>query len=590
MPSSKMAYHFNIFLFSLRTVEKRIPTMKNFLLPLLLAVLLPLTSIAQEKAVEVHYVDPLEKVFRETAFFVEKEARAEVVRGEHASLQFAVRSDREVNGLRASIEYIRQGEAQLRNWKIGYLGYVRVGRSTPNPSRDRLLPPSGLYPDPILEPEQIDLPKFTTQPVWISVPIPRDARPGMYTGRLFLEGRVGNDTFREAVDFNIEVFPPVVDRSSLWVTNWYNAEPDNLAHLNSGEPLALYSPKYWELLELLARKMAEYRQNVALISPLRLATYHQGKEGLLIDFANFDKTVEVFRKAGVIGRIEGGHIGSRESNWTSPFVVFVPVIEKDTTYFEKLSISDERAVAFYEQFFPALLAHLQTKGWKEIYLQHIADEPIAENVASYVAITKFVKKLAPELKIVEACHSRDLNEVIDVWVPQLNFLHEDDEFYQDRQAQGDEVWFYTCLAPQGEYANRFIELPLLKTRVLHWINYRFDIPGYLHWGLNFWRSGDPFLETTGIITESGNVLPGGDAWIIYPAAGKVLSSIRLEAMRDGIVDYELLRMATEKYPEEVRELARQVVYRYDLYDMNVAAFREKRRQLMEILSQNSNKE
>ena len=57
-------------------------------------------------------------------------------------------------------------------------------------------------------------------------------------------------------------------------------------------------------------------------------------------------------------------------------------------------------------------------------------------------------------------------------------------------------------------------------------------------------------------------------------------------MRDGIVDYELLRMATERFPEEVRELARQVVYRYDLYDMNVAGFREKRRQLMEMLSGN----
>ena len=169
------------------------------------------------------------------------------------------------------------------------------------------------------------------------------------------------------------------------------------------------------------------------------------------------------------------------------------------------------------------------------------------------------------------------------WVPQLNFAHEDYAFYRERQSMGDEFWFYTCLAPQGEYANRFIELPLLKTRVLHWINYRFGLSGYLHWGLNFWR-GDPFVETTGVIVEGGNVLPGGDAWIVYPGDGTFLSSIRLEAMRDGIVDFELLTRLRRSRPEETDELARQVVYRFDLYDMGVEDFRAKRRRLLEDLS------
>ena len=81
------------------------------------------------------------------------------------------------------------------------------------------------------------------------------------------------------------------------------------------------------------------------------------------------------------------------------------------------------------------------------------------------------------------------------------------------------------------------------------------------------------------------MLPGGDAWICYPARDKILSSIRLEAMRDGIYDYELLKMAAAKDPEKVKEMARQVVYRFDLYDMNVEAFREKRRMLLEMVSE-----
>jgi hypothetical protein len=163
-------------------------------------------------------------------------------------------------------------------------------------------------------------------------------------------------------------------------------------------------------------------------------------------------------------------------------------------------------------------------------------------------------------------------------------MHLDYDFYQERARRGDEIWFYTCLNPKGEYANRFIELPLIKTRILHWLNFRFDIPGYLHWGFNFWRGHDPFVETTSIQLESGTILPGGDAWICYPGNKKLLSSIRLEAMRDGIVDYELLRMLEEKNPLEAAEIARQVVYRFDYYDLNIHAFRDKRKKILELLS------
>ncbi len=53
-----------------------------------------------------------------------------------------------------------------------------------------------------------------------------------------------------------------------------------------------------------------------------------------------------------------------------------------------------------------------------------------------------------------------------------------------------------------------------------------------------------------MIVSSGNILPGGDCWICYPAYKNIYPSIRLEAMRDGIVDYELLKMYSERFPGE----------------------------------------
>jgi len=533
---------------------------------------------------QIQSVDPLEKIFRETTIFSPHEPIAHVARGEHASFQFVIRALSPMNDLRAKASIPISDQDSLPAPHVGFVGYVKVGRSTPTPSRDRLIPPSGFYPDPILEQSSISVRKNLTQPVWISVPIPVDATPGVYESTLVLTGKLRHQKFKREYSFQIKVYSPVVETTSLWVTNWYSLSPDKLAMLNDGETIDQYSDTYWEMVRLVAKKMADYRQNVALISPLRLATYSEQDGELEINFDRFDRTVEIFIEEGVVGRIEGAHLGRRESHWTSPFVFHVPVWDEGEVRFDRLPVDHERTRAFYDQFLPALVGHLQERGWLEIYMQHLADEPIEANASSYIEMANYVDRLAPELKIVEAVHNRDLEGTIDVWVPQLDFMDQDYDFYSEQMTEGNEAWFYTCLAPQGEYANRFIELPLLKTRILHWINYRYSIPGYLHWGFNFWR-GDPFQETTGIITESGNVLPGGDAWIVYPAYRKILSSIRLEAMRDGIVDYELLKQLEKTHPEEARELTRRVVYQFDRYDMNIEAFRNKRQRILSLLSE-----
>ena len=255
--------------------------------------------------------------------------------------------------------------------------------------------------------------------------------------------------------------------------------------------------------------------------------------------------------------------------------------------FDMLRITEERAKEFYTAFFTALTAHLKEKGWDKIYMQHIADEPTEQNFNTYIEIAKFVKNIAPDMPLIEACHSKNLGGILDIWVPQLDFMDRDYEFYNAQNKSGKEAWFYTCLSPKGEYANRFIELPLLKTRYIHWLNFKYEIPGYLHWGLNWWNN-NPFEEQTGIQYEGGNILPGGDCWIIYPGNGSILSSIRLEAMRDGIVDYELLKMLENKHPGKAREIVNRIIFSFTRYDNNIEAFRNHRRTLMEHLSEDAN--
>ena len=305
------------------------------------------------------------------------------------------------------------------------------------------------------------------------------------------------------------------------------------------------------------------------------------------DYKNFDRFIDVFRQAGALKMIEGGHIAARAGNWDSNFEAYVPEVDKDgNKKLVQYPINSEKASNFYRQFLPSLMSHLQKRGLKDIYVQHIADEPIESNFKSYVEIARFVKDICPDLKIIEACHTHNLENTVDIWVPQLNFYKDGYSFYQERQKAGDEVWFYTCLAPQGNFANRFLELPSIKTRLIHWLNFRYGATGYLHWGFNFWKeNSDPYGETTTMNLESGNTLPGGDSWIVYPKNGKLYSSIRLEAMRDGIADYTLLQMLAQKEPDLAKELCRQVVFHWTLYDTDGDHFRAIRHQILEKLSE-----
>lgn len=539
---------------------------------------IPKLVIAQ-KNLQVAFVDPLQKIFPETTFFGKVDPVAHVAKGEYATFQLAIRSAYELMGLKLNILIPDFDNDQNENIEVGYVDYVKVGRSYPNPAIDQLKSLSSFYPDPIINDKPINLKPEETRSIWITVPISKDVNAGHYKLKLNIEAE--GDVITKTMD--IIVYDVVLETSGLWITNWFSTTPERLRQMNNDEEIVAYSETYWKLIRVLARKMSDYGQNMALISPLDLTIFSEVNGQLKMDFSRFDKMVSIFQEEGVLGRIEGGHIGSRESTWESHFQVRIPRFEDNQVFFEKVFIERPEAEQFYKQFFVELYDHLEKKGWKDKYFQHIADEPINSNVQSYVKITQFIKSIIPEMKVIEACHTKDLQNMIDIWVPQLDFLHQDFDFYQQRQTEGDEVWYYTCLGPKGNYANRFLDLPLIKTRLLHWINFKYGITGYLHWGLNVWNE-NPFEESTSINKESGNVLPGGDSWIVYPSYHNLYSSIRFEAMRDGINDYALLVMLNKKNSSLVKELVNEMIYRFDWYDTNTHHFWEMRKRILNELS------
>lgn len=529
------------------------------------------------------YVDPLNKVLSETTLFMSTKAEADVVRGESATYQFAIRAAVPLRNVTVKLAKLTHTTAKvtlpLEKMKISFVGHVHVGRAQAEPGSDLIQAPSDFYPDPLFDDSIIDINAGTTMTSWLSIPIALESIPGKYCGEVILEAKVNGRTVEERREITLNVYSPVINQQTLMVTNWYQPGFNCV----DGTDVPQFSERWWVLMNQVADFMKEYRQNVVMIAPMRLADYtFQNGEVTIIDFKQFDKVVQFFIDKGILKKIAGGHIAGRCGGWTSAFGYLMPIEKEGKITIELVDYNDAKAKKFYKKFFAELMLHLEKKGWEDMYIQHIADEPIKSNSDSYIAISSYVKELLPEIKIVDACHTKDLDNQIDVWIPQLNYLHKDFDFYQAQQAKGKEVWYYTCVWPQGEYANRYIQQPLIKTRLLHWINYKYNINGYLHWGLNFWRGDNPLIETAAIQPD-GLVLPAGDAWVVYPYKNHLVPSIRLEAMRDGIIDYELLRMLEKKNPELAMKLANTLVYDFDKYDTDIVHFRAIRKQLLTAL-------
>ncbi|WP_455673572.1 glycoside hydrolase domain-containing protein [Phocaeicola sp.] len=559
--------------------------MKNIYLICLLFIISACGTPAVEDQITFTQVDPFLKIFRESNFFPEYNATAEVAAGEHATFQFAVRAGLPLKELSAQVTAFtnEKGETLQSAPRTGFVDYVRVGRQTPDRAKDAISPLSHYYPDPIIEKNNRSVARDVAQPVWISVPIPADAQAGTYKATFSLKGKAGDEAFDLKKEISIEVYPVVMPQPELWVTNWFSTSPEKMKTFNSGKEVEPYSDAYWAMVGELAGKLKECYSNVILISPLEHIGFSEKDGVYTFDYTQFDKIINIFHQAGVLKMLEGGHIAGRTGNWDSRFAPYVPEYENGKKKLVQYPMNSEKAQNFYRQFLPSLTRQLKKEHPDVLYAQHIADEPIASNIKSYVDIARFVKQQCPDIKIIEACHSHDLENTLDIWVPQLNFYKDGYDFYRERQKQGDEVWFYTCLAPQGDFANRFLEQPLIKTRLIHWLNFKYGATGYLHWGFNYWLA-DPYKETTTMNQEGGNTLPGGDSWIVYPDHGKLYGSIRLEAMRDGIADYTLLKMLEKKNPELAKELCRLVVFHWTLYDTEGDHFRSIRHQILEELS------
>jgi len=492
-----------------------------------------LAATASAGALVAWAVDPHVKVFGDA----EPPAEAGVVklraaRNEYEPGQVAFRSTKPLRAVRVDLSRLKHADAKGAiggdNFTWNFVGFIPLRKNTRGSERIRLRAAPCEVPDPLLEARAIDVEAGKTQPVWLTVRVPEDAAPGLYRGEISI---VAGDA-RVAVPIELTVDPfTLPDERHLFVTNWFNTSRIARAH-----KVEHWSEEFWTTLERYARNMAAHRQNV-VYTPWTLIEVTREPDGkLALDYRRFDRYVELFERAGVAERIELRHVGHfGKGGWGGKEIVLTNISATDRKTGKRVRLGPEKGLA---PLLADLERHLAQRGWLEKAMIHVADEPSIGNVESWREASEFVHRAAPRIRRIDAIETLDFSGALEVWVPKLSHYDRWRAAYEARRGN-NELWFYICCHPYGNlYPNRFLDYPLSRVRVLHWINFAYDLKGYLHWGLNAWRD-DPFGTPS-------DRLPPGDTHVIYPGSKGPLNSIRWEIQRESIEDFEYLHLLTAK--------------------------------------------
>lgn len=161
----------------------------------------------------------------------------------------------------------------------------------------------------------------------------------------------------------------------------------------------------------------------------------------------------------------------------------------------------------------------------------------------------------------EYAYDEDLGSGIKTWCPTVDFYNGEsaraiyDEEENRNYGENAEKWWYTCISPRVPYPTYHIEDTLLSARVMSWMQAEYDVVGNLYWATNIYANytGERYENIEDFY--SGNACRysqvNGDGYLFYP--GKVygidgpVGSLRLEAIRDGIEEYEILYALKNEY-------------------------------------------
>ena len=468
-------------------------------------------------------------------------------RGEKVFAQAVISSDAELKDVTVAVSDLRSGKSVIGsgNISVQFVSFVvsdlldttKFGQCSSREDKSKW--GEVLVADVLDLKESMNIPSGRKQPVWMTVNVPSDAKPGKYTGRMSVSS---SNAKTRSLPVELVVSDHVLPPAHDWAFHldlWQN--PYSVARY-AGVPL--WSEAHFEAMRPVMRMLAEAGQKSVTATIMNRPWNGQTEDAFgsmvtkirridgswLYDYTIFDRWVEFMFSLGIDRQINCYSM----IPWALEFDYYDQATSSPTTF--QAAPGSEEYNEYWGTFIADFSRHLKAKGWFEKTMIAMDERPME----SMQAVLSLIRRTEPDFKISLAGNYHEpinfgIADFSEGFAPKKEFP---ESAKAKRKGLGLTTTFYTCCAEA--HPNMFVISDPDEAAWLGWFAQAENYDGYLRWAYNSWTM-DPLADAR------FRTWPAGDCFVVYPGGR---GSVRFSKLVEGIQDFEKIRILKEQWRKE----------------------------------------
>lgn len=471
-------------------------------------------------------------------------------RGEKVFAQAVISSDTELEDVTLSVSDLSNGKSGIKsgNISVQFVSFVvsdlldttKYGQC--GQRQDKSEWGEVLVADVLDLKESMNIPAGRKQPVWMTVNVPSNAKPGKYRGKLTVSS---SNAKSRSLPVELIVSDHILPPDSDWTFHldlWQN--PYSVARY---ENVPLWSNAHFEAMRPVMKMLADAGQKSVTTTIMNRPWNGQTEDAFgsmvtkirridgtwLYDYTIFDRWVEFMFSLGIDKQINCYSM----IPWALEFDYYDQATSSNTTI--QATPGSQEYNEYWGSFIADFARHLKSKGWFEKTMIAMDERPME----SMQAVLSLIRNIEPGFKISLAgnYHEPINYEIADFsegFAPKKEFP---ESAKAKRKELGLTTTIYTCCAEA--HPNMFVISDPDEAAWLGWFAQAENYDGYLRWAYNSWTL-DPLTDTR------FRTWPAGDCFVVYPGGR---GSVRFSKLVEGIQDFEKVRILRAQWQKEGNE-------------------------------------
>ena len=471
-------------------------------------------------------------------------------RGEKVFAQAVISSDTELEDVTLSVSDLSNGKSGIKsgNISVQFVSFVvsdlldttKYGQC--GQRQDKSEWGEVLVADVLDLKESMNIPAGRKQPVWMTVNVPSDAKPGKYTGRMTVSS---SNAKARSLPVELVVSDHILPPAHDWTFHldlWQN--PYSVARY---ENVPLWSDAHFEAMRPVMKMLAEAGQKSVTATIMNRPWNGQTEDAFgsmvtkirridgtwLYDYTIFDRWVEFMFSLGIDKQINCYSM----IPWALEFDYYDQATSSNTTI--QATPGSQEYNEYWGSFIADFARHLKSKGWFEKTMIAMDERPME----SMQEVLSLIRNIEPGFKISLAGNyhepiNHEITDFSEGFAPKKEFP---ESAKARRKELGLTTTIYTCCAEA--HPNMFVISDPDEAAWLGWFAQAENYDGYLRWAYNSWTL-DPLTDTR------FRTWPAGDCFVVYPGGR---GSVRFSKLTEGIQDFEKVRILRAQWQKEGNE-------------------------------------